>query len=55
MLARGTLISMAICLFFVPPILLVCEPLIARTTKNWKPAPVPAAAIPDPSDKEELL
>lgn len=55
MLARGTLISMAICLFFVPPILLVCEPLIARTTKNWKSAPVPAAAIPDPSDKEELL
>lgn len=39
MLARGTLISVAVCLFLVPPVLVVCEPLIARTTKNWKTDP----------------
>lgn len=54
MLARGTLISVVICLFFVPPILLVCEPLIARTSKNWKPVPVPVAVLPVPSEKEEF-
>lgn len=46
MLARGTLISVAVCLFLVPPILVVCEPLIARTSKNWKTAPQPKAETP---------
>ena len=36
MLARGTLISVVICLFFVPPILLICEPLIAHTSRGWR-------------------
>ena len=36
MLARGTLVSVLICLFFVPPILLICEPLIRRTTLGWR-------------------
>lgn len=40
MLARGTAISVLVCLFLVPPILLLCEPLIARTTKGWR-VPVP--------------
>ena len=46
MLARGTLISVAVCLFLLPPILVVCEPLIARTSKNWKTAPQPKAETP---------
>jgi hypothetical protein len=35
MLARGTLISMLICIFIVPPVLLICEPLIRRTSVGW--------------------
>lgn len=47
MLCRGTLISAAVCLFLVPSILVICEPVIARTTLGWrKPrgAKEPAAA-----------
>ena len=36
MLCRGTLISAVVCLFLVPPILVICEPLIARTTLGWR-------------------
>ena len=36
MLARGALISVVVCLFLMPSILMVCEPLIARTTKGWR-------------------
>ena len=36
MLCRGTLISAAVCLFLVPSILVICEPLIARTTLGWR-------------------
>jgi hypothetical protein len=36
MLARGTIISVIVCLFFVPPILLICEPIIRRTTIGWR-------------------
>lgn len=36
MLSQGTLVSAIICLFFVPPILVICEPLIARTTLGWR-------------------
>lgn len=53
MLARGTLISVIVCLFFVPPILVVCEPLIARTSKNWKPAPAPEAPALSPAIEKE--
>ncbi|MCI5499855.1 MAG: MMPL family transporter [Clostridiales bacterium] len=41
MLARGTLISVIVCLFVVPPVLLVCEPIIRRTSQGWL-APIPA-------------
>lgn len=37
MLARGALISVIICIFVVPPILTICNPLIARTSRRWKP------------------
>lgn len=36
MLARGAVISAIICLFFVPPILVLCEPLVAHTSKGWR-------------------
>ena len=36
MLCRGTLISAAVCLFLVPSILVICEPVIARTTLGWR-------------------
>lgn len=36
MLCRGTLISAAVCLFLVPSILVICEPVIARTTLSWR-------------------
>ena len=36
MLCRGTLISAAVCLFLVPSILVICEPVIARTTWGWR-------------------
>ncbi len=35
MLARGSLISAAVILFFLTPILYIFEPLISRTTKGW--------------------
>lgn len=48
MLTRGTLISVIICLFFVPPILLICEPLVSRTSLGWR-TPVPEGrGIPGP-------
>ena len=36
MLCRGTLISALVCIFLVPSILVVCEPVIARTTLGWR-------------------
>ena len=36
MLCRGALISAIVCLFLVPPILVIFEPLIARTTIGWR-------------------
>ena len=51
MLARGSLISALVIVFFVTPILLLCEKLISKTTKGWgthddKPEPEPVAAAP---------
>ena len=40
MLARGALISAAVCILILPAILLVCEPLFARTSMNWRTVPV---------------
>lgn len=34
-LARGALISAAISIFIMPSVLLVCEPLLARTSRKW--------------------
>ncbi|MEG1943679.1 MAG: MMPL family transporter, partial [Angelakisella sp.] len=38
MLARGSLISAVVSLFILPAVLYTFEPLIARTTKNWRSA-----------------
>ncbi len=57
MLARGALISAAVIILLLPPVLCVCEPVFHRTSIGWrKPRPVPAerAALPEP-DKEQLL
>ena len=40
LLARGALISMAVILFMLPSILLVCENLIESTSKSWREKPV---------------
>lgn len=36
MLARGAIISAAICLFFLPPLLYAFEPVFNKTTLNWR-------------------
>lgn len=38
-LARGALISAAVCIFIIPPVLMICEPVIARTSLNWNHEP----------------
>lgn len=40
LLARGALISMAVILFMLPSILLVCENLIESTSKSWREKPI---------------
>ena len=58
MLARGSLISALVIVFFVMPILLLCEKLIAKTTKGWgthddTPEPEPAEAVPVKKNVDE--
>ena len=36
MLARGALISACICLFVMPAVLYVCEPVFSKTTLHWR-------------------
>ena len=40
MLARGAVISALICLFFLPALLCVFEPVFNLTTRNWRTKPV---------------
>ncbi len=40
LMARGALISMAVIIFVLPSILIVCEKLIAVTTKGWRKSAV---------------
>lgn len=58
MLARGSLISALVIVLFVMPILLLCEKIIARTTKGWgihddAPEPEPAKAVPEKKNVDE--
>jgi predicted RND superfamily exporter protein len=41
MLARGALISAIISIFIMPSILCVCEPIFAKTSRNWRTEPKP--------------
>lgn len=44
MLARGALISACVCLFVMPAVLYVCEPIFRKTTLHWRtPAPEKAS------------
>jgi len=43
MIARGALISMAVILFLLPSVLVLCEGIISKTTLKWR-RPVPADA-----------
>ena len=55
MLARGALISAAVIILLLPPVLCVCEPVFHRTSIGWrKPRPVPAesAALPETAAPE---
>lgn len=61
MLARGSLISALVIVFFVTPILLLCEKLISKTTKGWsthddkpEPEPVAPAAVKKNIDEYEF-
>ncbi len=36
MLARGSIISALVILFLLPALLMVCEPLLAKTSLNWR-------------------
>ena len=42
MLARGALISAAVCIFLMPAILCVCEPIFNKTSRRWRLAVAPA-------------
>jgi predicted RND superfamily exporter protein len=44
MLARGALISAIISIFIMPSILCVCEPIFAKTSRNWRTEPKPRLA-----------
>ena len=48
-LARGSIISALVIVFFVAPILLVSEKLIAKTTRDW----VSKEDIPEPEETEK--
>lgn len=48
MLARGSVISALVILFFLTPILYICEPFIAKTTKGWPK--LGSASRPEPNN-----
>lgn len=55
MLARGSIISALVIVFFVTPILLICEGLISKTTRSWivkKQMPVREETQPQRLDAE---
>ncbi|WP_317380665.1 MMPL family transporter [uncultured Intestinimonas sp.] len=49
MLARGALISAAVCIFLMPAILCVCEPVFNRTSRRWRQAVLPAGPEKEPA------
>lgn len=45
MLARGALISAVVSIFIMPSILCVCEPIFAKTSRNWRTEPAPRTSV----------
>jgi predicted RND superfamily exporter protein len=41
MLARGALVSAVICMFLLPAVLCVCEPVFNKTSRHWRTTPPP--------------
>ena len=52
MLARGAVISAIICLFLMPAVLCVCEPIFNKTTRNWRTNPPPKVRKPSKKAKK---
>ena len=48
MLARGALISAVVCMFLMPTILCVCEPVFNKTSRHWRQASLPAKRAKEP-------
>ena len=49
MLARGALISAAVCIFLMPAILCVCEPVFNKTSRRWRQAALPVKQKKEPA------
>lgn len=45
MLARGALISAVVCMFLMPAILCICEPVFNKTSRHWRLAALPAKQV----------
>ena len=54
MLARGAIISALVSIFLLPSLLVVCEGLIAKTSRWWRtPKPAKSRSLPAPVPAEE--
>ena len=56
MLSRGAIISALVCMFILPSVLVVFEPVIAKTTLHWRAPQPPKApktpALPQPAEPQ---
>ena len=56
MLSRGAIISALVCMFILPSVLVVFEPVIAKTTLHWRAPKPPKApktpALPQPAEPQ---
>ena len=56
MLSRGAIISALVCMFILPSVLVVFEPVIAKTTLHWRTPKPPKApktpALPQPAEPQ---
>ena len=59
MLSRGAVISALVCMFILPSVLVVFEPVIAKTTLHWRTPKPPkgekAPALPETAPEPEAL
>ena len=52
MLSRGAVISALVCMFILPSVLVVFEPVIAKTTLHWRTPKAPRQGRPRPPRKQ---